>query len=108
MPLSPPPDYTKVLFCACVGVASSVIVHLGTRSTLPSVGDNIHSLPHGGLYRDGTKQIAYCSPKGLNSIEKLSQSAFSPWSVVLFLIALIAISHWVDSKRCARCSNFHA
>nr|AXL97639.1 triple-gene-block protein 2 [Potato virus H] len=108
MPLSPPPNYTGVFVCACIGLSIALVVHLATRSTIPQVGDNIHSLPHGGLYRDGTKQITYCSPKKLNSIEGKLVGLPNPWLIVVGLIAGILGINWVESKRCARCSSFHA
>lgn len=107
MPLSPPPNYTNVLACFCVGLSLALIVHLTTRSTIPQVGDNVHSLPHGGLYRDGTKQIAYCSPGKLNSIEGRGVGVPNAWLVVIGLIAAILGVSWLESKRCDRCSSIH-
>nr|WAB21269.1 triple gene block protein 3 [Banmivirus BanMMV] len=59
MALSRPPDYTKVLFVGSLAVGTAVIIHFLRRSELPHVGDNLHHLPYGGSYCDGTKRINY-------------------------------------------------
>lgn len=60
--LQRPPDNTRSYLVLAIGVATAVVIYMLTRSTLPHVGDNIHSLPHGGNYCDGTKSIAYNKP----------------------------------------------
>nr|WLW42347.1 triple gene block protein 2 [Lily virus X] len=62
MPLIPPPDYSKPILAAVIGGALAFFVLLVTRNTLPHTGDNLHSLPHGGSYCDGTKRIHYRGP----------------------------------------------
>nr|QQG34622.1 TGB2 [Yucca alphaflexivirus 1] len=63
MPLVEPKSHHDTFAALAVGLAIVGFAWVITRSTLPHVGDNIHSLPHGGQYRDGTKQISYCSPR---------------------------------------------
>nr|QYL30859.1 triple gene block protein 2 [Cassava common mosaic virus]UXW87890.1 triple gene block protein 2 [Cassava common mosaic virus] len=60
--LTPPADYSKAVLAAVIGISSSIFIHTITRSTHPHVGDNIHALPHGGYYRDGTKTVYYGGP----------------------------------------------
>jgi len=71
MPLTPPPDFTKPLLAIAIGLGLALLAHFFTRSTLPHVGDNIHHLPHGGLYRDGTKSITYHRPNSSQRDAKL-------------------------------------
>ncbi|AAX19933.1 triple gene block protein 2 [Nandina mosaic virus] len=60
--LTPPTDYGKPVLAASIGISLALLVYTATRSTLPHVGDNLHALPHGGRYVDGTKSISYFSP----------------------------------------------
>lgn len=105
MPLTPPPDYSKAILCAAGGVAAALILGVYTRSTLPFVGDQAHSLPHGGFYRDGTKAVFYGSAGRLNSIEGTRNLVSQPWALVLLLSALIFLSHRF-STRCV-CGRDH-
>nr|ADE10204.1 triple gene block protein [Hydrangea ringspot virus] len=84
--LTPPPDPTKALIPAVVGFSVAAAIFLLTRSTLPHTGDNIHSLPHGGRYRDGTKSVDYCSPH---------RDPFRPTQLhaALLVLALLALIH---------------
>lgn len=67
MPLTPPPDYSKAVLAVAIGLAAALLVHQLTRSTIPHSGDNIHSLPFGGSYVDGTKRIRYEGPSRSNT-----------------------------------------
>ncbi|BAA03052.1 triple gene block protein 2 [Papaya mosaic virus] len=60
--LTPPPDHSKAILAVAVGVGLAIVLHFSLSYKLPSPGDNIHSLPFGGTYRDGTKSIIYNSP----------------------------------------------
>ncbi|BAI49694.1 triple gene block protein 2 [Butterbur mosaic virus] len=104
MPLAPPPDNTKTLFALAIGVGLALILFVATRSTLPHVGDNIHHLPHGGRYRDGTKSIDYCSPGNKSP----SSSFRGEWYA---LIVVFGISFYLfldyNSKICVRCGTSH-
>ncbi|QBJ27540.1 triple gene block protein 2 [Birch carlavirus] len=110
MPLSPPPDYTKAVLALALGAAVAVCLFTLTRSNLPHVGDNIHSLPHGGNYRDGTKQIMYGAPgKSYPSINLFSGSSKNnAFCVVVFLVFLIAVASRFGSNRsCVHCRVAH-
>nr|UKY18869.1 ORF2 [Butterbur mosaic virus] len=104
MPLLPPPDNTKSFLALAVGVSCAVILFVATRSTLPHVGDNIHHLPHGGRYRDGTKSIDYCSPG-----KSAPSSSFRGEWYALILVLGISIYLLIDyrSKVCSRCGVNH-
>nr|UCJ00424.1 triple gene block 2 [Cherry necrotic rusty mottle virus] len=90
MSLRPPTDYSKPLLCAAVGLTLAFICATLKASYLPAVGDNIHSLPHGGSYRDGTKAINY---NGLNCYSKSSvNSQILPSKFVAFSFVCLIIS----------------
>ncbi|BAB56116.1 12K [Carlavirus latensaconiti] len=109
MVLTPPPNYTNAVLSGVAGFALALVVWLLTKSTLPHVGDREHSLPHGGLYKDGTKQVNYYKPCKLNSIEGHNRGlSFQPWALVLLLVLLVVLSERFNSKRCNRCSVSHA
>nr|ALP45857.1 triple gene block protein 2 [Cherry green ring mottle virus] len=95
MSLKPPTDFSKPLLFAVAGVSLALLCAAYKSHYLPSVGDNIHSLPHGGYYSDGTKSISY---NGLNCQQNYSQN-FSlsnnkliPLALVLFVSFLIYVS----------------
>lgn len=103
MPLTPPPDYSKAVLSICVGLGIAVILYTATRSTLPHVGDNIHHLPHGGLYKDGTKTIAYGRPGSGNLTRDTFVRTPAPLMLVLGLVLLIT---WLSNRdrRVNKCS----
>ncbi|AEQ35302.1 triple gene block 2 protein [Mirabilis jalapa mottle virus] len=106
MPLTPPANYTSVYVAAAVGLSIALIVGLVTRSTLPHVGDLQHSLPHGGLYKDGTKSINYFKPRSLNSIEAKASFWGQPWCLVILLVAvIICLSR--KANVCSTCGRQH-
>nr|WAB21409.1 triple gene block protein 3 [Banmivirus BanMMV] len=84
MALSRPPDYTKVLFVSSLAVGTAIVIHFLRRSELPHVGDNLHHLPYGGLYCDGTKKISYGG-----SYYSRKSYYFNPLFLVFVLSALI-------------------
>ncbi|QED42794.1 TGB2 [Allium carlavirus A] len=92
MPLSPPPDNTKTLLACAVGATFALCLYTLTRSTLPHVGDNIHHLPHGGCYQDGTKKIYYNKPHQGYPSSNLFSGTGSVFMVVCFLILAIYFS----------------
>lgn len=94
MPLVPPADHSKSFLALSIGVALAVFAWTVTRSTLPQVGDNIHSLPHGGYYRDGTKAIHYGGPGSVGDKAFIKASPELMWVVVMCLIAAI----WCSTK----------
>nr|QYF50144.1 MAG: putative triple gene block protein 2 [Sichuan alphaflexivirus 1] len=81
-----------------VALAAGVIgiVWAITRSTLPQVGDNVHKLPHGGQYQDGTKVIRYNSP-GCSSHSAKSSSGFA-FLVVVIIGLYLAADAWFRSS----------
>nr|AGR66414.1 TGB2 [Apple stem pitting virus] len=107
MPFSQPPDYSKSVYPIAVGVAIAVVLSTLTRSTLPQVGDNIHNLPHGGNYQDGTKRISYCGPReSFPSSSLLSSGTPMVFGLIFFLIIAIYVSEkWgrVGARRCMCC-----
>lgn len=62
MSFSAPTNWAAALKPIFIGVAVACVIHFTQRSNLPHVGDQGHSLPHGGIYRDGTKAVNYYSP----------------------------------------------
>nr|QCY49521.1 triple gene block 2 protein [Shallot latent virus] len=102
MPLSPPPDHTKTYFACAVGVCIALCLYALTRSTLPHVGDNIHSLPHGGCYQDGTKRIVYNSPARNFPSSNLLLSLTSPLCLLALILGLICLSEWFKPSTSAR------
>nr|WDD44732.1 triple gene block protein 2 [Shallot latent virus] len=102
MPLSPPPDHTKTLLAGVVGVCIALCLYTLTRSTLPHVGDNIHSLPHGGCYQDGTKKIIYNRPARNFPSSNLHLGLTSPFSLVFLLLGLIFLSERIKSSTGAK------
>nr|UCJ00313.1 triple gene block 2 [Cherry green ring mottle virus] len=95
MSLKPPTDFSKPLLFAVAGVSLALLCAAYKSHYLPSVGDNIHSLPHGGYYSDGTKSISY---NGLNCQQNHNQNfpfgnnKLIPLTLVLFVSFLIYVS----------------
>nr|AFV36802.1 TGB2 protein [Garlic latent virus] len=102
MPLSPPPDHTKTFFASVVGICIALCLYTLTRSTLPHVGDNLHSLPHGGCYQDGTKRIFYNSPARKFPSSNLLSGLTAPLCLLTFIIGLICISEKIKPSSNAR------
>nr|UEE94774.1 hypothetical protein [Pea streak virus] len=100
MPLIAPPDNSRSFLALAIGAGIAIVIFTLRSSQLPHVGDNIHSLPHGGFYKDGTKTIQYHSParvsnnwfKGPNNIQALA--------LVLLIIGLIHASSLRTNKGC--------
>nr|AYQ96155.1 triple gene block 2 protein [Grapevine virus T] len=63
MSFQQPANWAKSLGPVLIGAGVAIVIHFLRASNLPHVGDNLHHLPHGGSYQDGTKRITYCSPK---------------------------------------------
>nr|QVU24930.1 triple gene block protein 2 [Nerine latent virus] len=108
MPLTPPPDYSNSYFAIATGLGIGLSVFLLTRNTLPHTGDNIHHLPHGGRYRDGTKRIDYCGPS--SKPDFYSNSKNIPFLIVFTIVAVILYlsrESWNTKKRkiCLLCSQ---
>ncbi|ABG48662.1 ORF 3 [Malva mosaic virus] len=60
--LTAPTNYEQVYKILAIGVLSCLSIYALRASHLPHVGDNLHHLPHGGNYVDGTKRISYFKP----------------------------------------------
>nr|WAB21244.1 triple gene block protein 3 [Banmivirus BanMMV] len=107
MALARPPDYTKTFLIGTLAVGTAIVIHFLRRNELPHVGDNLHSLPYGGSYCDGTKRINY----GGNYNKKQS-FAFNPLLLIFalsFLIYALSKRHSlsVDVHSCNACCNVH-
>nr|AFV36818.1 TGB2 protein [Garlic latent virus] len=102
MPLSPPPDHTKTFFAGAIGVCIALGLYTLTRSTLPHVGDNIHSLPHGGCYQDGTKRIIYNSPARNFPSSSLLLNLLSPLFLIALIFGLICLSEKIKPSTSTR------
>nr|QYF50192.1 MAG: TGB2 protein [Henan betaflexivirus 10] len=110
MPLSPPPDHTKTYFAGAIGICVALCLYTLTRSTLPHVGDNIHNLPHGGCYQDGTKRIVYNSPARSFPSSNLLPGLTSPLCIVVLIVGLIYLSERIKPSTRTRisCSCNHS
>nr|QQG34615.1 TGB2 [Agave potexvirus 1] len=94
MPLVEPKSHHDTFFALAVGISLVLTAWVITRSTLPHTGDNIHSLPHGGHYRDGSKQITYCRPTKNHG----HTAAISPWWALLLAISLPALIFFIERR----------
>nr|QTU68642.1 triple gene block protein 2 [Potato virus X] len=106
--LTAPVNSEKVYIVLGLSFALISITFLLSRNNLPHVGDNIHSLPHGGAYRDGTKAVLYNSPN-FGSRTSLSNGKNAAFAVVLLLSLLIYGSRCLPQRNhlCA-CGNNHS
>nr|UGL76540.1 triple gene block protein 2 [Chrysanthemum virus B]WBY54307.1 MAG: triple gene block protein 2 [Chrysanthemum virus B]WBY54313.1 MAG: triple gene block protein 2 [Chrysanthemum virus B]WBY54319.1 MAG: triple gene block protein 2 [Chrysanthemum virus B] len=107
MPLTPPPDHTKVLLVAAIGLSIVASILTYSRNTLPQVGDHSHLLPHGGVYKDGTKTIVYGGPRKLNSLEGGFNLPVQPWFLVILLSAAIFLLSCRSGHRRCICGQCH-
>lgn len=105
--LTAPVNSEKVYIVLGLSLALISITFLLSRNNLPHVGDNIHSLPHGGAYRDGTKAILYNSPN-FGSKTSLNNGKNAAFATVLLLSLLIYGSRHLSQRNnlCA-CGNNH-
>nr|ACG60022.1 triple gene block protein 2 [Carrot carlavirus WM-2008] len=101
MPFSAPPDNSKAVLAVAVGLSLAVITFALTRNNLPQVGDNIHSLPHGGCYSDGTKRISYFAPQEKFPSSNLLKTSNSP--VIILSILGLSILIYLSSKFSTKC-----
>nr|AIL23157.1 TGB2 [Asparagus virus 3] len=106
--LTSPTNYESVFKILAIGALSCLTIYSLRSSQLPHTGDNIHHLPHGGNYADGTKRIQYFQPGGNTP----DYAKFRAGCVVLFLTALILIqSKWATRhlrtsvRVCSHCSH---
>lgn len=103
--LTPPPDHSKAILAVAIGVGLALVIHFSLSYKLPSPGDNIHHLPFGGSYRDGTKSISYNSPS-----RAPRNSEFLPIALVFFIIGALHVLRKRDSNNradhlgCPNCS----
>nr|P22170.2 RecName: Full=Movement protein TGB2; AltName: Full=12 kDa protein; AltName: Full=Triple gene block 2 protein; Short=TGBp2 [Foxtail mosaic virus]ABW25050.1 14K protein [Foxtail mosaic virus]ABW25056.1 14K protein [Foxtail mosaic virus] len=103
--LRPPPDNTKAILTIAIGIAASLVFFMLTRNNLPHVGDNIHSLPHGGSYIDGTKSINYRPPASRYPSSNLLAFAPPILAAVLFFLTQPYLA--TRRSRCVRCFVVH-
>nr|UCJ00533.1 triple gene block protein 2 [Peach chlorotic mottle virus] len=107
MPLAQPPDFSKSVFPLAIGLAVGVVIFALTRSTLPHTGDNIHHLPHGGNYVDGTKKISYCGPKESFPTPGILGLKFYAFCLACCILAYLHAAFRVNNSsfRCPTCIN---
>lgn len=103
MSFAPPPDHSKVYITLAGGAALGILVYTLRSNQLPHVGDNTHSLPHGGRYCDGNKQIHYFKPNAGGQ----SDSSHLPLYAVFFLTLAILLLSRPRRRLCVRCSESH-
>nr|AYQ96190.1 triple gene block 2 protein [Grapevine virus T] len=85
MSFQQPANWAKSLGPLLIGAGIAIVVHFLRTSNLPHVGDNLHHLPHGGSYQDGTKRIIYCGPRKEYPGTGLLQFGDSQFAIVLVL-----------------------
>nr|WMX59021.1 triple gene block protein 2 [Desert rose mottle virus] len=111
MPLTPPPNHIRELTPFLLGFALVLAIFTCTRNTLPHTGDNIHSLPFGGSYVDGTKRINYLPPKGQGTFfPSHAQRTHLPAILVCILPLVIFLLHKATTRNnpghtCTTCSS---
>ncbi|AIZ76615.1 triple gene block protein 2 [Elderberry carlavirus A] len=105
MPLSAPPDKTKLYLYLGIVICVVGSLYFLTRNNLPHVGDNVHSLPHGGRYRDGTKSVDYYSPKRHNPSSNLLKSVGGNYWVAITIALLITAIHLSGRVNRCQCGN---
>nr|ADI70510.1 11 kDa protein [White ash mosaic virus] len=88
MSFSAPTNFSKPLLAIAIGVGAGLLIHTLRRSELPHAGDNIHHLPHGGLYKDGNKCMHINGPHK----PSLKAGSTGPIYAVLILTLLIILS----------------
>nr|QED44519.1 TGB2 [Garlic virus D] len=103
MSFSPPPDHSKVFITLAGGIALGVLTYALRVNHLPHVGDNTHSLPHGGRYCDGNKQVHYNRP---NPGSKYRESLYPLLFIFLLSLAILILSR-PRRRICVRCSESH-
>lgn len=103
MSFQPPPDYTRVILAATVGVGLAVLAHIVTTDRTTHVGDNIHHLPHGGLYQDGNKKVLYGGPSRTNH----SGSHWPAVAVVLLTLGIILSNRFGRRLHIHTCQSGH-
>lgn len=101
MSFKPPTDFTKPLLALVIGTTVGLTAFALTGHRLPHVGDNIHSLPHGGQYRDGNKHIFYGAPS--RKPDHCHNDKFWAISAVAILLVLILISERFGRRRGVPC-----
>nr|WCJ13311.1 putative triple gene block protein 2 [Lolium latent virus] len=100
--LAPPDSLKQVYLTLAAGFAVGLGIFLLRTNTLPHTGDNIHHLPHGGCYRDGTKSIRY-NPPGVAT----SSNIFLPAIAVLCILALLHVPFFQPNRVRRRCCRFY-
>ncbi|QCT25581.1 triple gene block 2 [Yam virus Y] len=106
MPLVAPPDHTRTYQLVAIGASLAALLFILTRSTLPHVGDNLHHLPHGGCYQDGTKRITYRGPNSSFPSSNLFKSSNTFWAF-LAVWTIVCLLH-VFNRTTHRHFEFHS
>ncbi|QED43071.1 TGB2 [Garlic common virus] len=110
MSLRPPTDYSKSVIAIVVGISAALVIHSLRRSEHPHSGDNIHHLPYGGNYRDGTKSVNYFNKQG--GKEPGGYSIFWVICAIWIIIALLHVFRTTTVRRisihsCHSCGCSH-
>nr|QJX15396.1 triple gene block protein 2 [Carnation latent virus] len=100
MPLLPPPDHTKAVLAISIGVVVAVVIFALRSNNLPAVGDNVHSLPHGGFYKDGTKTVFYGSKVNAGSVSEHTARILSKPYAAFALICGVLFLSFFNKKKC--------
>ncbi|QEJ80619.1 triple gene block protein 2 [Cherry robigovirus 5] len=105
MSLTPPPDYTKAILCGCIGVCAALVVTTVKTDYSAQVGDNIHKLPHGGSYKDGTKSVVYAGKLFDSSNHSSPNYSDNFWAFIFVWLLIFLI--YVSLKCSKRDRSFH-
>ncbi|ALQ43528.1 triple gene block protein 2 [Plantain virus X] len=102
--LTPPTNFEQVWKIAAIGLLTCGSIYALRANHQPHVGDNLHALPHGGLYRDGTKQITYCSPQKTHAYNHkwTAAAAIAILSLLIYAQSRFSLGNRPDPVRVCR------
>lgn len=106
MPLSAPPDLSKVYIVVALSACLVGSILALNRFIYPVAGDSQHRLPFGGCYRDGTKAVIYNKP----TLPRSSSSPFGKFEIFTAVVGLILLVVFLTSRKnrsCYICGHEH-
>nr|WCC59455.1 triple block protein 2 [Narcissus mosaic virus] len=106
--LTPPVNYEQVYKVLAIGFLLCASIYCLRSNHLPHVGDNIHSLPHGGNYADGTKRVQYFRPHSSTSTNHKYTALCAVLTLSLLIFAqtrLAAGNRRTSVSICHHCSS---